>query len=174
MVAEFARIWKAAQILANSATDGKTKRMNSAGLIVCEATGRWTTAFRHLLRTQSPARQFPLYEARSLTEAARTLEDCPGSIVAIEVAPENAGGALRWIAQLDDRDRMARAFALATPALQLHAWVWREAGAAYVVPSPRQVGRTLDFLQWHLSRVPGPTVSETDRIWNALPWNSHS
>jgi hypothetical protein len=145
--------------------------MQPAGLIVCERTRRWTAALRLTLRESGDPPRVALRQTRALAEADDALKQAPGSVVAVEVAAESLGETLRWIAQLERGDRAARAVALAAPDVLRHEWALREAGAALVLSSPRRAQSLIDLLAWHLPRVPPPTTSDLERIWNTLPWN---
>lgn len=144
--------------------------MKPAGLIVCERTRRWTVALRRALSEAGGSPRVALRQTRTPAEADDALKQAPGSVVALEIAAETFGETLRWIAQLERRDRAARAVALAAPDMLRHEWALREAGAALVLSSPRRAQGLIDLLDWRLPRVPTPPMSELERIWNTLPW----
>lgn len=146
--------------------------MKPAGLIICEQTRRWTVAVGHALRSAGKAaQQGMLYQVRRLEEIDEPLAEAPGSVVAVEVTSANLAEALSWLSRLEQRDRWARSVALVTPETSTQHWTLREAGARLALDSPRQVQSLVDFIAWHLARVPAPQQTETERIRNRLPWN---
>jgi len=146
--------------------------MKPAGLIICEQTRRWTVAVRHALRLGGKAMPaVTLYQVRRLAEIDEPLQEAPGSIVAVEVTSANLSGVLSWLSRLEQRDRWARSVALVTPEVVAQQSMLREAGARLAITSPRHVEPLIDFVTWHITRVPTPQQTESERIRSRLPWN---
>ena len=140
----------------------------SARLIVCEKLGHWAAA----IRRAAGHRDLPIREVRSLEQAQRLLSSMPASMVAIEVSIGSVTKTLSLIAAWRIRDPAAQFVLLAEPELEAIELMLREAGAAHVVYSSRDVAATVRLVRRHLARCPRPELSLEVSIWAALPWSA--
>jgi hypothetical protein len=156
--------------------------MNLCSWIVCERGGRWVPALRMAIardrEENSPRHR--LREVRHLAELATELADRPASIVAVDVHRGNFADALTWLADAQHVFPSARSIALcdrSIHSLEIEAAL-REAGAAEVVASPRQLKHLLHFARRHAESVAehaatmieSDSISLTARAWASLPW----
>jgi hypothetical protein len=163
--------------------------------IVCEGSQRWSSALRLRLGKRDPVgkRLHRLVEVRGLAEITPWLSEQPTSLVCIEVDQANFADVLAWLpAARCDFDH-ARLIALADYSLQPSPWEthrearvsWqdadaalREAGAAMVVQSPRDLGPLENFGRRHAASVSSmqlandPHVPLTAKMWASLPWQA--
>jgi len=134
-------------------------------LIVCERTGRWATALRREL-TASGVR---VWETRTLDDCWKELAESPAAFVVLELT-KNMDGLLRLLARQPREFPSARLAVVAKRSLAGYEDLMREAGAVHFLTSPRQTGLLVRLACRHLSQVPPPQQSLTDRIWASLPW----
>jgi len=161
--------------------------------IVCERSNRWAVALRTALARQSQRDAAPqsLDEVRNLADLTARLHEFPSSLVLLEVTLKNLDPALAWLADETRRSPHVRAAALldngfssgaasARNANRVHraevATALREAGAAEVVLSPRQLQPILSLGRNFASKSSGAANSLTaDQsiekwAWSLLPW----
>ncbi len=124
------------------------KTMVSARFILCERTGKWAVAFRRQVRDK----RLRIYETRSLDQCWDELSQAPWSIVGVEVTVANMSQVAIWLEQLRHERPRARAVLLGQRGLEPAEWLLRQAAAAHVVYSPRDLQPVLDMVDRHLSR----------------------
>jgi len=140
--------------------------MQSARIIVCEKTGSWAAALRGVLS----ATQHCVRETRSLAECWRELEQSPASLVALELTSEDSEALVRRLLDLSRRFPRARAIVLGRRVLKPFESLFREAGAAHVLLSPRGVSGAARLIERHMAQVPREQLTFHQSIWNRLPW----
>jgi hypothetical protein len=150
--------------------------------IICERSSRWAAALRTALERQSTrdAATTPLDEVRNLADLSARLDEFPSSLVLVEVTLKNFDATLAWLAETIRRNPQVKAAVLldhdfcgnqAEAAAAL-----REAGAAEVVLSPRQLQPVLSLGQHFASktRAAAHSLAANQSIekwaWSLLPW----
>ena len=122
--------------------------MSKPHLIVCERLGRWAAAFRRALGTDRE-----VVEVRSFAQLDEQLRSRPSTPIAVDATVFSAErllpGIVRW-------SRGSPVIVLASPPLLDAEFVFREAGAAHVVFSTRQVPAAAALL----ARCPQTAVPE--------------
>jgi hypothetical protein len=169
--------------------------MSRVEWIVCERSGRWAAAVRAALGRSawSPSAVPRVYEVRQLVEMKERLAERPDGLALVEVQRENFGDTLTWLAKASQENRSARFVALVDRGVwgsveqgavsrqrnrRLVVAALREAGAADVVTSPRQLGGILALGERHASLRatecggPTPEISIADWAWASLPWQA--
>lgn len=159
--------------------------MSRVEWIVCERSGRWAAALRVALRRSSwlTSAVPRLYEVRQLGEMTERLDTRPDAIALVEVQPTSLGDVLDWLTRSRRELRQAHFAALLDRSAALHPRdrksvidVLREAGAAEVITSPRQLAAVLALGQRHAALravesgrlMPGMSMAEW--AWSSLPW----
>jgi hypothetical protein len=137
-----------------------------ARLIVCERRGRWAA----LLRQKLADAGVRVWETRLLTDCESEIAASPASIVVIELTPSNLDELLRTVRHWATDFPLLRWMAVADRALADHEWLLRDAGAIHFCCSPRQTDALAQIACRHLSQIPPPPQSLTERIWDSLPW----
>ncbi len=137
-------------------------------LIICEKSGHWAATFRRA----AGSRELPIREVRSTEQVQRELRERPASIVAVEVSTATAAKTLTQVAAWRIHFPAAQFVLLAEPELEAIELMLREAGAAHVVYSSRDVAATVRLVRRHLARCPRPELSLEVSIWAALPWSA--
>jgi hypothetical protein len=174
--------------------------MTATHWIICERSTRWAAALRMALSVDAGplSNSTTLHEVRSLAELNDQLRAHPRSLVLTEVTQDNIEAALAWLQLTTSQAKHALAIAL----LDTHRMddpvrplttrneqdcpsgdrealsaALREAGAADVVYSPRQIRPILTLGQRHAASCrnaepdhPGATQSFEDWAWSLLPW----
>lgn len=142
-------------------------------LLICELSGRWAAALRMALeRSATTGRRPPsrIQEVRRLAELVTAIDENPTALPLVEVQPDNLTSILALLAQFSDQSIPIVALVDDSQSVD----VLYEAGAAFVVETPRQITAALK-LAIHLATSPNsPTVDESASIadWAhaALPW----
>jgi hypothetical protein len=111
-----------------------------------------------------------VYETRSLEDCWREVAEHSASVVGIEVTRGNLESAVRWLARLGQAFPRARLVACADRGLEPAQWLLREAGAAHVAFSPRDVMPLVRLIRRHLDAAPAEQDTVRHRIWQRLPW----
>jgi hypothetical protein len=142
--------------------------MTTPNWIICERSTRWAAALRMALSHQSgsPTGLTKLHEVRGLGELTDQLKLHAGSVVLIEVTPENLEATLTWLAATTSQATRLAAIALldyrrtdnhvprwlgvdrqGSPSYRrdIVAAALREAGAMDVIDSLREIR---PFLHW--------------------------
>jgi hypothetical protein len=140
--------------------------MKAARFIICEKTGQWAAAFRRALFGSGVR----VYETRSLAECWEELDASPASFLALELTGGNIGLVLAKLVDLGRRRPAACAIVLAARGMTPHEWLVREAGAAHVLFSLRQVTPAARLARRHLARAPEADQTWSESIWARLPW----
>jgi hypothetical protein len=139
--------------------------MNTVYLIVCERTGRWAVALKRALGDE-----LKLIETRSLPACAAELSRDPSTVVAVEVTSLNLEAVLASLAAWQRYFPRSRAIALGDESLTVADHLLREAGAALVLHSTREVARAAKLVQCHAARIPAPDLPLEQAIHKRLPW----
>jgi len=140
--------------------------MNVPRFIVCERTGAWASAIRRQL-----PEGFRLREVRSLAECVVELREASGSLLGLELTPQNIEAVLELVAGLGRRFPRARALVLADPQLAGYRALSAEAGAIWFTCSPRELQGLRATASKHWSRLPEGRESFAAQVWNELPWD---
>jgi hypothetical protein len=169
--------------------------MSRVEWIVCERSGRWAAAVRAALgRSAWPPSNVPrVYEVRQLGELRERLAERPDGLALVEAQRESFGDTLAWLAEAVRENRSAQFIALVDRGVwgsveqgavtrqrdrRLVVVALREAGAADVVTSPRQLGGLLALGERHASLRaterggPASTISIAEWAWASLPWQT--
>lgn len=142
----------------------------SAGLIVCERSGRWAPALRREL-ADSGVR---ILETGDLADAWNALAATPAAFLAVELTERNARTLLRRMVWLSRECPHARVAIVTDRRWAIYEPLMREAGAVYFTCSPRRLGPLAELVLRHLADVPMPQQSLVERIWAGLPWGGGS
>jgi DNA-binding NarL/FixJ family response regulator len=135
--------------------------------IVCESASQWTVAMRWGFSDG----KFEVQQTPSLASCLAMLEDAAGSVVAIEVAMFGVEATLRTIR--DIREKYPSNFVIAlTDSENAHEALLREAGAAHVVASRREVRAAVRLVQRCLASSEARPASYRDDVWNRMPWQN--
>ena len=143
--------------------------MNESSVVVCEKTGKWAAAIRRLLRPASG-----LCETRSWQACLQEVRTRTAALVALEVLPENAESVCRRVAELTRRFRQVHVILLADRNLQTVEWLLREAGAAHVLFSPRDIVRLRPIIERFWTQIPPSRKTFREHVWSQLPWARHA
>lgn len=150
--------------------------------IVCERSGRWAAALRTALARRSPRDAAPqsLDEVRNLADLTTRLHEFPTSLALLEVTLKNLDATLAWLSETSRRSPHMRAAALLdhgfSDNLPVVATALREAGAAEVILSPRQLQPVLSLGRHFTSKTRDAALPLTaDQsiekwAWGLLPW----
>lgn len=167
--------------------------MTTIHWIVYERSSRWTAALRTTLARQSPpdAAATPLDEVRNLADLTARLHEFPSSLVLLEVTLKNLDATLAWLADATRRSPQMKVVVLLDHGLSNGtdsaraanrdnqaevATALREAGAAEVVLSPRQLQPVLSLGRHFASKTRGVahplTAAQSIEkwAWSLLPW----
>jgi len=137
--------------------------------IVCESTSRWTVAMRWGLSDS----KVWVHQTSSLESCLAMLEQANGSVVAIEIAMFGVEAALRTIRDIGECFPGSCVIALAD-ADRTHEALLREAGAAHVVPSPRELRSAVRLVKRCLAAAETRPASYRDDVWSRMPWGHHT
>jgi hypothetical protein len=165
----------------------------TANWIVCERTRAWAAALRtSLARAGKAADGVTIHETRRLNQLTARLHETAADLALIEVTPENIDATLAWLA-----DHQIQPSAAPVVALLDYAFtntlrpsqpgdhetclavtdVLREAGAADVVLSPRELEPVVKLGMQRLpqkspARLSRPADNESIEQWalHQLPW----
>lgn len=140
--------------------------MPTARFLICEKTGRWAAAWRRVL----PLDEVKVSELRGFDPCQRALAELPYSVVAVEVTRRNLSAALTQLVAWRRRFPHAVFLIPADRGLERANLLLREAGAAHVVFSPRNLGPTAALIRRHLAAAPAPAAPLEETIWQTLPW----
>jgi hypothetical protein len=158
--------------------------MTNCDWIVCEHSGRWASALRRAIGTETapPVDQRQVREVRSLEELTVRLGERPRAVALVEVRRTNLAEALTWLADasslypraccvalldssaFDDDVRTAVAEALSA------------AGAVEITDSPRHLQHVLAVGRRHavspvrVATGPDEHQSFAEWAWALLPW----
>ena len=166
--------------------------MTHLSWLVCERSGRWAGALRTVLaRRESDAGvNHRVYESRSLSELDDQTDRSPISIRLLETTRQNLADALAHfvaagirfpatplVALVDSESfRSPASSPAASSDLQSAVDALREAGAAEVIYSPRQIDLVINFGLRHFSRcaktaaLTAESQSIHDWAWSLVPW----
>jgi len=143
--------------------------MNDSSIVVCEKTGNWAAAIRRVLRPASG-----LCETRSWQACLQEVRTRTAALVAWEVRPENAESVCRRLAELTRRFRQVHVILLADRSLRPVEWLLREAGAAHMLFSPRDIVHLRPLLERFLAQIPPSRTTFREHVWSQLPWARHA
>lgn len=141
--------------------------MPVARCILCERTGTWAIALRPALQQLGHR----VYETRSLDACWDEIAASPASLAGIEVTTDTLEQVVAWMCRLRTAFASARVIALGHRGLECCQWVLREAGAAHVVYSPREIPEVVRLVQRHLGAAPERDATDREQIWQRLPWS---
>lgn len=144
-------------------------RRKPARLIVWEQDGSWA---RHLRRLLAPD-GLRVYETRTSATCREMLGESPASIVVARWTTTNVGELTSLIGRFGRDYPYARVIAVADQILEPLRWRVLESGAVWLCTSPRELGPVVDIVRRHLERVPEPSRSPEQRIWDELPWQTN-
>lgn len=170
--------------------------MSAARWLICERSTRWAAALRILLEPhRSPARRggISLNEVRTLQECTPRIREAAIALVFIEVTPTNVAHVLSWLADVSCSQPRRQYIALVdyqfeafdtTTAGQRASFATsetvaalREAGAADVVFSPRQLKSILPVAKPVQQNATTPEFARAELgqsveawAWSLLPW----
>lgn len=143
----------------------------SARLVVCEKAGGWAFALRRCLaRDVQPAIDPEVVETRSLSQCWQELLSNPSSAVLVEATPANLDQLPDWLLNLTRRFPAAMAIVVARRELKPYRLLLREAGATFVLFSPRQIQFAARLARRHLASIAPPKRSFRQQILDRLPW----
>jgi len=141
--------------------------MARVDIIVCERTGNWAAGLRRV----APDFSALVSETRSWAECQGAMERSQQPIVAAEATVGNLPHALHYVSTWHRRYPHAVTIVLAARGLETCEDALREAGAAHVMSSPRQISELVSIIERHLDRWRAPQ-SLADEVWESLPWPS--
>lgn len=141
--------------------------MSTARFIVCEKTGKWAAAFRRALRSGEPR----VYETRTLHDMRDLLEAHPASFVALEAHAGNLAPLCRMLVDIRQEFHRAAAIVVTQRGHSQCRWLLREAGAAYVVDSPRRLSPLVQMARKHIAAAPAAEPTLRDTLLRDLPWS---
>ncbi|GAB6164747.1 hypothetical protein JCM19992_07470 [Thermostilla marina] len=143
----------------------------SAALVVCETTGRWTAAFRTALarleKTVDTPRDIMTLPGREMLD--EVLQRRPTSAVVIEWAGNSKREFVVELARLRRRFPAVLWIAVGEGLATFHVPV-REAGAHLVVYRPLDVLPVARAVLRRLDRFAAADQSCREAIWRRLPW----
>lgn len=141
-----------------------------ACVIVCEKTGSWAAA----IRREPGNRGLLIRETRSLADCWVEVAVSPESLVAVEATRANLATLVSGLLQLSRQHPHARAVVLAARSMRRCEWIVREASAAHVLFSTRQIGILVRLAHRHLTeRQRASSQLDEDLralIFKRLPW----
>jgi hypothetical protein len=150
--------------------------------IVCERSNRWSAALRVALTRQrgQSAGTVALLQLRGLDELSAELVKFPKSLALVETTSKNFDATLTWLGETTRRTRHSAIIALLDNNVTSRADVTdalREAGAAEVAYSPRELQPALRLAMRHFSKMQvgvGLQIPAdqplADWAWSLLPW----
>jgi hypothetical protein len=144
----------------------RTTEQPKARLIVCERSGKWAVA----MRRSSQIGSCRVYETRSPEECRDEVQASPASLVAVEATTANFEDILDWLAELRRDFPLCHVVVLGHRGLQRGQWLLREAGAAHVVHSPRDVDAVIRIASRQLKGKSDTDQLTRERLLDRIPW----
>jgi hypothetical protein len=138
----------------------------TTGLVVCERTDKWVAAWRRELGTAAVAA-----ETRTVEDAAAALRERPHGAVALEIEVAQLPQMVAQVAHWQRKFPHIYVVAQLTSDMRVWTGLLREAGAALVLTSTREVPAAAQQLQQHFARAPRPALSLREELWQKLPWS---
>lgn len=132
----------------------------STRLILCEKSGRWAAWLRRLAGGEARW----IVETRSLPQLRRELGEHPASLCGMEATRRNVGQVVQSIARIRDDFPAAGIVVLCDNETAAYEAVIREAGAAQVIASPRQVDPLHRIWRRHCRQHPPAEETLMDNI----------
>ena len=142
----------------------------SARVVVCEKGNKWAVALRRALDGTG----YRIVETRSLEECWQELSNGPTALLALEMVLGNAEALIRRLLDLGRHFRHARAIVLTERELKSYQWVLREAGAAHVLFSTRDMSSATRLVKQYMQGVSEPAAGFHEAVWRKLPWADRS
>lgn len=139
-----------------------------ARLIVWEQDGSWARHLRRLLAPDGPR----VYEIRTSTSCRQMVGKSPASIVVALWTSSTADDLVDLAGRLRRDYPAARIVAVADCIAAPLRWQILETGIVWLCTSPRELGPVVELVRSHLARVPEPSRSPEQRIWDELPWHN--
>ena len=147
--------------------DRPIRRAVAAGrLIVCERDAYWGPAWRRELAGGNVR----VCETRLWDEARTELARWRWAALAVEFRKETAERMAADLAELLRSTSGVVAVAMARRGLEAAEWLAREAGAACLTTSPRQLRPAAQLVRRHGDLAPPMKMSWKEQIWTRLPW----
>jgi hypothetical protein len=141
--------------------------MKASTVILCECSGRWAAA---ILRNLPATAQ--LVQVRGRDQCLAHVTDAPTSIVALEVTSANAQEIVELASHVARRYPWSTIVVLAGEEMVDCQQLAREAGAAHVFSSPRDLGGWRQTVERHFARIPLEPLEFAESVWHSLPWKS--
>jgi hypothetical protein len=150
--------------------------------IVCDRSNRWAAALRVALARQpwQSGGTVAVHQLRGLDELSAELVKFPKGLALIETTSKNFDATLTWLSAATRRTRHSAIIALLDNSVTSRADVadaLREAGAAEVAYSPRELQPALRLAMQHFSKIQvgeGLQIQAdqplADWAWSLLPW----
>lgn len=136
----------------------------AATITVYERSPRWALAVRQSsLGTK-------IVELRVLDDIIPAMQGNRFGILLLEVAPKRAPQIVSLLVRLQTEFPHVMTIACVAAASPRWEALLREAGAALVVASPRQLLRVVPWMTRHLQRAPIPKLNLREQLWSQLPW----
>jgi hypothetical protein len=142
----------------------KTTLPDTALVVLCERAPRYAIAIRRLLP------DVKVLETRHLDDATAALQVSPDALLVLDVEARKAPQTIAFLAQLQGELPRVRTIAGIPCASVPWELLLREAGAAYVLTTPRKLNSLAPWMRAHLARAPQPQISLRERVWQRLPW----
>ena len=136
--------------------------MATEHMVICEETGWWATAVRRF----ADDLPLPLLETSSLSSCIELEGHCEVLFLIVEVRRSMLDDLIPWTLQVRQRWKQAPWVAVANREMRRSEWVLREAGAAHVLFSPRQIGEAICMLRRHLYSIRHRPRSRVEQVFD--------
>ena len=136
--------------------------MTTEHMVICEETGWWATAVRRF------ADDLPLsvLETSSLSSCIDLEGHRDLLFLIVEVRRSMLDELIPWSCQIRQRWKKTPWVAVANREMRRSEWFLREAGAAHVLFSPRQIGEAIAMLRRHLYAIRYRPKSRVDQAFD--------
>ena len=133
-------------------------------MVICEETGWWATAVRRF------ADDLPLslLETGSLSACIDLESNCDVLFLIVEVRRSMLDELIPWTVQVRQRWKQTPWVAVTTREMRRSEWFLREAGAAHVLFSPRQIGEAICMLRRHLYAIRYRPRSRVEQAYDSF------
>ena len=138
--------------------------MATEHMVICEETGWWATAVRRF----ADDLPLPLLETRSLSSCMELESRCDVLFMMVEVRRSMLNDLIPWTFEVRQRWKQTPWVAVATREMRRSEWFLREAGAAHVLFSPRQIEEVICILRRHLYAIGHRPRSRVERAFDHL------
>ena len=145
---------------------GHPARNQPARLILWEQDGSWARHLRRWLTPDGPR----VYETRTSAACVELVAESPASIVVALWATSTADELTSLVTRFRHSYPATRTVAVADRIVEPQRWRVLETGIVWLCTSPRELKPVVEIVQRHFDRVPEPSRSPEQRVWDELPW----